>query len=96
MVVGNGIKADESALTGESEEMTKDTLHACIEKREEKLSEKRTVKASHDIPSPCLISGTKVLRLLTLIIDCSRRRIFPSSYYWRKKFSREDPRKPPN
>ena len=56
------VKANEAAMTGESDDLEKDTLEKCKEKQEEKDAEygfqKNPQKKSHDIPSPVLLSGT--------------------------------------
>ena len=48
-------------MTGESDEMSKDSLEKCLAKREEKLAnldaDKKNKKA-HDIPTPIMLSGT--------------------------------------
>jgi len=49
-------------MTGEPDELKKDTLDVCKVKREEKESEfayqKNPTKNIHDIPSPVILSGT--------------------------------------
>lgn len=61
---GSGVSCDESAMTGESVELRKETLDHCLsrieEKQEEEKFQKETVHSSHDIPSPILLSGTQV------------------------------------
>ena len=61
----NQLKADESAMTGESDHMLKDSLEKCIERMEQMEMEKRATKnttkhSSHDLPSPVLMSGTSI------------------------------------
>ena len=54
LIEGNGVKMDESALTGESDAMKKEPFHKCIElqEKEEKNSK---------IPSPLILSGTNCI-----------------------------------
>ena len=52
LIEGNGIKMDESALTGESDAMKKEPYHKCIE-----LLEKGETK----LPSPLILSGTNCI-----------------------------------
>jgi len=56
------VKSNEAAMTGESDDLEKDTIEKCKERQEEKDAEygfqKNPQKGSHDIPSPVLLSGT--------------------------------------
>ena len=54
LVEGNGIKMDESALTGESDAMKKEPYHKCMEKLE-------SSGGKGSIPSPLLLSGTNCI-----------------------------------
>ena len=49
-------------MTGESDELKKDTMEACRLRHEEKETEfaydKMGKRGPHDIPSPVLLSGT--------------------------------------
>lgn len=59
---GSGVMSDESAMTGESDHLTKETLEKCIQRQAEhesdsKVDEQRT---HHDVPSPVLLSGTTI------------------------------------
>jgi magnesium-transporting ATPase (P-type) len=61
----NELKCDESAMTGESDHLKKDTVEVCLKKIEEAEMEKRANKSQgkldhHDIPSPLLMSGTAI------------------------------------
>lgn len=51
-------------MTGESDELKKDSIEECKKRLEEKDAEfafyKNAQKNSHDIPSPILISGTQI------------------------------------
>lgn len=63
VIKASGITANESAMTGESDELKKDTVEGCKHRREEKEQEfayhKGNVKKGpHDIPTPVLLSGT--------------------------------------
>lgn len=58
----SGVSANESAMTGEPEELAKDTLEGCkvrkAEKDEEFALTKTPNKRPKDLPSPVLLSGT--------------------------------------
>lgn len=60
------LAADESAMTGESDECKKDIFYFCNMRRDEKLAENikfdETNKAerAHMLPSPLLLSGTSI------------------------------------
>jgi magnesium-transporting ATPase (P-type) len=57
------ILTDESAMTGESIEQKKASLHNCLMRKEEKLKELEFSKGSldaHSLPSPVILSGTQV------------------------------------
>jgi len=60
---GSGVTANESAMTGEPDELKKENPEVCKEKQEEKDAEnqysKDPHKTPHDIPSPILLSGTE-------------------------------------
>jgi len=51
-------------MTGESDELKKDTLENCKQRQQEKDAEyvylKSNNKNSHDLPSPILLSGTQI------------------------------------
>mmetsp|Transcript_57117 Transcript_57117/g.78458 ORF Transcript_57117/g.78458 Transcript_57117/m.78458 type:complete len:324 (-) Transcript_57117:1945-2916(-) len=61
-----GLSANEAAMTGESDEIKKDTFQACFAKFEEKQEEYALIKGTadnrgaHDLPSPLLLSGTAI------------------------------------
>lgn len=62
MISGNSIKIDESSMTGETKPMKKDIILNCIEKWDKIISEgKETSSHIHDVDSPIILSGTKVL-----------------------------------
>ena len=52
LVEGNGIKMDESALTGESDPMKKEPYHKCME---------LMYKKEKNLPSPLILSGTNCI-----------------------------------
>ena len=56
------LTSDESAMTGETDPIKKNILSACIEKRNQLLEYgKRSTAGRHDVPSPILMSGTRIL-----------------------------------
>ena len=59
----SGIQCNEAAMTGESDDLKKDTLEACKLRQEEKDAEnayhKNPKTTPHDIPTPVLLSGTQ-------------------------------------
>ena len=59
IVHSSGVSISEAAMTGESDEMKKDSVDKCIIKRNEKrvAGEK---KSAHSVPSPVMLSGTQV------------------------------------
>jgi magnesium-transporting ATPase (P-type) len=64
LVKGTGVTTDESAMTGESIELKKDTLEQCFVRLEERLEEEALhdlqERSNHNIPSPILLSGTQI------------------------------------
>ena len=54
LIEGNGIKMDESALTGESDAMKKEPFYKCIELQDQEKGETK-------IPSPLILSGTNCI-----------------------------------
>ena len=63
----SGVMTNEAAMTGESDELKKDTLENCLNRKEEKDTEYGFPHAKeggkkngspHDVPSPVLLSGT--------------------------------------
>jgi Ca2+ transporting ATPase len=57
---GGTIKMDESALTGESDLIKKETYDNCLLKKEELLAQGKKIDKKHTLPSPILFSGTTV------------------------------------
>ena len=61
VINAKGLKANESAMTGESRIMKKDTLENCSKKMTEFYSQKDKEWDSHySVPSPILLSGTEI------------------------------------
>ena len=63
-------------MTGETDPIKKNILSACIEKRNHLIEEGARNKAGrHDVPSPILMSGTRVLsgegKALVLVVGDS-------------------------
>ena len=62
IIESSGVQCNESALTGEPDELKKESMESCKLKQEEKDAEyaysKDPKKEHHDIPSPILLSGT--------------------------------------
>lgn len=57
------LMCDESSMTGETEPMKKTTLANCIKKRNELIQEDLQTKSGyHAVPSPILLSGSRVLQ----------------------------------
>jgi len=57
---GNGVLSDESAMTGGSLPLLKESLEKCISRQQEfEASLEKGQEGSHnDVPSPVLLSGT--------------------------------------
>ena len=55
---------DESAMTGETEPIQKQSLRDCIKKRDEVIQENTDIEklGNHAVPTPILLSGSKVLQ----------------------------------
>lgn len=64
IIRSSGVQANEAAMTGESDELKKDSLDNCKIRQQEKDAEyeylKSNAKNPHDLPSPLLLSGTQV------------------------------------
>lgn len=62
IIKGSGVTCNESAMTGEPDELKKESIENCHLRREEKESEfayqKDPKKTAHDLPTPVLLSGT--------------------------------------
>ena len=60
-IIGIGIMSDESAMTGESDHCSKESVAKCMQRKAEFESDINTVsKGPHDVPSPLLLSGTQI------------------------------------
>lgn len=57
-IEANGVLADESSLTGESDHLQKETIAKCMERKQKHEEEEDSSRSPHDIPSPVLLSGT--------------------------------------
>lgn len=64
LVRGSGVTVDESAMTGESDELKKEPLSVCKYRLEEHLAEEESEgkmdRNSHSVPSPLMLSGTQI------------------------------------
>ena len=61
IVKASGIMSNESAMTGESDELKKEALDACLARLQEKKKELGGKKGGpHDVTSPVLLSGTQI------------------------------------
>jgi P-type E1-E2 ATPase len=62
VIRASGIQANEAAMTGESDELKKDTMDNCKARQVEKDAEYEYLKSDnknhHDLPSPVVLSGT--------------------------------------
>jgi Ca2+ transporting ATPase len=62
VVEGFSLQLDESSMTGETKPMSKESIENCLHKKIEMQKSKGIDKIGHhDIPSPIILSGTKVL-----------------------------------
>jgi magnesium-transporting ATPase (P-type) len=64
LIEGNGIKMDESALTGESNAMKKEKYEKCMELLQASINSKKGEKSKldeKDLPSPLILSGTNCI-----------------------------------
>jgi magnesium-transporting ATPase (P-type) len=61
-IQGNQIMSDESAMTGESDHLPKETLEVCLSKQDECESENKSGagRTPHDVPSCVMLSGTQI------------------------------------
>ena len=62
VIQGSGIVTNEAAMTGESDELLKDSHENCrirkLEVDEEHILSKKPIRKPKDVPSPILLSGT--------------------------------------
>ena len=62
LIESNDITTDESAMTGETDPVHKNTFRQCEEKEKEiEDCGERNKAGKHDVPSPIIMSGTRVL-----------------------------------
>lgn len=61
VIDGFSISVDESSMTGESKPMNKEHLEACMVRRQALLDKGITKFGLHDLPSPVMLAGTKIL-----------------------------------
>jgi len=59
-IEGMGVLADESALTGESDHVSKETYAKCLQRQTEHEADGTGETGPHAVPSPVLLSGTQV------------------------------------
>ena len=59
-VEANGVLADESSLTGESDHLQKENIAKCLERQELHEEEENSTRGPHDVPSRVLLSGTQI------------------------------------
>lgn len=62
LIEGAEVSANESAMTGEAEPMQKASLAECLNRKKEFLMDVTNKKGSHSVPSPILLSGSKILQ----------------------------------
>lgn len=61
VISSSGVLANESAMTGESDELKKEAFEFCMTRRREKLAELGDKKGgAHDVTTPVLLSGTQI------------------------------------
>jgi Ca2+ transporting ATPase len=69
-IKASGVQTNEAAMTGESDELKKDSLETCLLRKEEKEEELNMYAGkdaskkkgnSHDLPSPIMLSGTQIV-----------------------------------
>lgn len=71
------LTSDESAMTGETDPIKKNTLYNCVEIRDKIIAEgHKNTATAHDVPSPIVLSGTRILTgegkfIITVVGDSS-------------------------
>ena len=61
LIEASDVSCDESAMTGETDPIKKNTLRQCMVKRDDMIREGLDKEAKHhDVPTPIILSGTKV------------------------------------
>lgn len=62
LIIGAEITADESAMTGETMPIRKETLIKCVSQRNTIVQEGgKNSAGAHDVASPVLLSGSRIL-----------------------------------
>lgn len=60
-IVGIGVMSDESAMTGESDHCSKESIDTCKKRQAEfEADNKGGKRGPHDVPSPVILSGTQI------------------------------------
>jgi len=72
-IEANGVLVDESAMTGESDHLLRETYDKCYIRLKEHEEEDKFTQTAHDIPSPVVLSGTQIQTgqgwFLTIVVD---------------------------
>lgn len=73
LIEASEVTTDESAMTGEIDPIKKNILKICIKKKEEvEKNGEKNIANKHEVPSPIIMSGTKVLsgegKMMVLIV----------------------------
>jgi magnesium-transporting ATPase (P-type) len=77
VIEANELTTDESAMTGETDPVKKNTLAGCIKKRDQMIANgTREGCGHHDVPNCIIMSGTKILTgdgkmIITVLGDSS-------------------------
>ena len=61
IIKAQDVKTDESAMTGETDSIKKNSFANCIKKRDKFPVKDRAGLGNHKVPSPVLLSGTKII-----------------------------------
>ena len=57
-IEASGVLVDESAMTGESDHLLRETYEKCLVRKSEHEAEEKFTQTAHDIPSPIVLPGT--------------------------------------
>jgi P-type E1-E2 ATPase len=60
VIEASGVLSDESAMTGESDHLIKETYEKCFERKADHETDEKFTKTAHDVPTPVLLSGTQI------------------------------------
>jgi Ca2+ transporting ATPase len=78
LLQGFNVQVDESSMTGETKAIHKASIAECAQKRDQIMSSGKSSKHSvHDVPTPIMISGTKIVggsgHMLVILVgdDCA-------------------------